>query len=347
MKKIKNKSFHDLQAIKKNEHNLKRQGKIHTNNYNVNQAPQTFSFNSQKKSKTKTIIVPPEFSLVSHPEDALKFFEHFYDVIHRETKMLIIDMRYVKTMTFEVLLYLISLQRINKEAGLPTSITVRAPKDPALQYLMAQSGFGKYFKANIETTLKDGEIFTIRDGMSNKEKNIDDAQTCADAIDFALKFHPNKTKKDHEFRRMYNALAEMMTNTDNHAYNSEIFRNWYLFAAKVENGISYYFFDNGQGIIKTAKKNMIETAIDYSFSLGHRSLMKSVLNGEYRSATGKAYRNKGLPEINDFLIEEEVGHSVILTNRLFCLPREAQCLKSEYEFRGTLFAWIFKDDEEE
>lgn len=351
MKKTKDKLFHDSYSVKKFKHDLKRQNKKYLSHESDNPTKQSVNYNNinrpQKKPKKKTIDAPIDFSLVAHPDETLLFFDHLFDAINRGVEFINIDMRGVKTMTLEVLLYLISLQRMFKENGHPTSMTVKAPKNPELRYLMAQSGFGKYFKGNVDIPLKEEEIFTIRDGMTNKENGVQDAETCAEAIDFALKFHKNKTMKDPEFRRMYNALAEMMTNTDNHAYSAETFRNWYLFAAKVGNGISYYFFDNGQGVIKTAKKNMIETAIDYTFSLGHRSLMRSVLNGEYRSATGKPYRNKGLPEINAFLTEDQVAFPVILTNRIFCLTQSDECHKSQYDFRGTLFAWIFKDEKGE
>jgi hypothetical protein len=144
---------------------------------------------------------------------------------------------------------------------------------------------------------------------------------------------------------MYNALAEMMTNTDNHAYEDEDFRNWYLFAVKVDTGIAFYFFDNGRGIIKTAKKNMLEKAMNYTFSLGHQSIMKSVLNGEYRSATGLTNRNKGLPEINDFLTKDYVSSPMILTDKLFCLPQKNKYEKNKYNFKGSLFIWILKNEE--
>jgi hypothetical protein len=187
----------------------------------------------------------------------------------------------------------------------------------------------------------------IQDKESNVASGIADGETCKNAVDFALKFFPDQKFSQPKFRHLYNALAEMMLNTDNHAYDDEYeLRNWYLFAIKVEKGVAFYFFDNGKGILRTAKQHLLERlSAKADFSYGYISLMKAALNGEYRSATGESYRNKGLPEINEFFNESTVSYPLIITNKVYCAPQQGVYKTNQYNFRGTLFVWLLKDEE--
>lgn len=349
MKKIHNKSYHDKLAKKHHIHELKRKNKEYSGftmpDTKDNSDPSIYKAVSSKRT-TKKLTTPKEFSLIYNTNKSLEFFEDF---IYYSEKVdhIKIDMRHTEEMTIEVLLYLISLHKINKNKNIKINISIKPPKVKDLVVLMSQSGFSKYFKARVEVEVNDENIFEIQDKESNKKDGVFDEQTCENAIEFALKFYPGEKYNQPKFRHMFNALAEMMTNTDDHAYDEDgELRNWYLFAVKLEQGLSFYFFDNGKGVLKTAKKRILEEALEkIPFSYGHKSLMQSVLNGEFRSATKKKYRNKGLPEINEFLTNDTVLLPLILTNRVYTNPNEKKYYKIDHNFRGTLFVWMLKEQE--
>jgi len=347
MKKITKKTYRDKAARKHHEHELDRKTKHYDSSKQLSNID-TNKFQIQKpKPKTKKLTAPKEFSFIYAVDNALSFFKDF-QYYSDNVDHIVINMEDVERLTIEVLLYLISLQNINKNKGLKLNVSIKAPTKEELKILMAQSGFSKYFKAKVDIKLNQNEILPIQDGESNRKNNINDEQTCKNTIDFTLKFFKDSKFNDVKFKHMYNALAEMMTNTDNHAYDEDgEFRNWYLFAIRVESGVAFYFFDNGKGVLKTAKKNLLEHALKITpFSYGHESLIKAVLKGDYRSATGDNFRNKGLPEINQFLTGNSVSFPIILTNKIHCSPSLNEFKVTQHDFRGTLFVWLLKTEED-
>lgn len=338
MKKIKNKELQDKIAKKHYIHELKRKDKHYTGEKKQHHPEILYT----------TIPTPKRFSLIENCDDALSFFEDFMSLSDK-ANYLKVDMSKTEELTTEVLLYLISLHKINKANNTAPNIIIKAPDKYELRYLMTVSGFSNYFKSKSKVKINNDDIFKIRDKHTNTKKGIQDAKTCQDAVDFALKFFPGAKFTDDVFFEMFNALAEMMTNTDNHAYDEDgVLRNWYLFGSRIDGGVAFFFFDNGKGIIKTAKKNLIEKALNsINFSLKHKNIMRSVLNGEYRSATGKPYRNKGVPEINAFLTRIDVKYPIILTNKIYTLPQKRDGFaKTKHNFKGTLFTWIITTQEE-
>ena len=348
MKKEHNKSYHDKAAKRHHLHDLKRKNKTYNGDTLLEKHLEGLDTdNKDVKKITKRLPTPENFSILYNIDESLSFFQDFQDYSQYVDKIFI-DMKGTKKMTMEVLLYLISLQKINKNQGRFISIHIKAPKERQLMELMAQSGFSKYFKAQNEFPVDEENILEIQDKRSNQENGIVDEDTCKRAIDFALKYHPSYKFSNVKFRHMYEALAEMMTNTDNHAYDNEgELRNWYLFAIKLESGLAFYFFDNGKGVLETAKKTILESTLGkISFSLGHESLMKATLDGDYRSATGKRHRNKGLPQINNFFISDGVELPIIITNKIYCRPNKDLYRKNKHNFSGTLLVWILEDEKE-
>lgn len=339
MRKLKNKEIKESIAKKHHLHEIKRKSKHYSGEMKQHHPQPIYT----------EIATPVVFSLIEECDTALSFFEDFIKYSKKVT-YLKINMSHTTELTIEVLLYLISLHKINKAKNTAPNIIIQAPDKQDLKQLMAICGFSKYFRARTAIKIKSENIFKIQDKTSNLKRKIDDAKTCQAAVDFALKYFQDAKFTDEPFMKMYDALAEMMTNTDNHAYSEEgELRNWYLFGARLDTGIAFFFFDNGKGVIKTAKKSLIEKALHkLPFSLRNESIMRSVLNGEYRSITGKSYRNKGLPEINEFLTRDDVKSPIILTNKIYSMPKNSiEFRKTKHNFKGTLFTWILTTKEVE
>ena len=333
MKKEHNKLYHDKYAKKRHKHELNRKTKMYQGEAKQHHPQPVY----------KELYTPTNFSLITNCDETLSFFEEF-NSYSRKVTHLKINMSKTETMTMEVLLYIISLRKIHKSNNEAPNIMIKTPDSFNLKKLMAVSGFAKYFHTKVSVTINSEDIFKIQDKASNIKNNIDDTETCKAAIEFALKYFDGAKYTDEPFMLMFNALAEMMTNTDHHAYSEDKeLRSWYMFASKLDaGGVAFFFFDNGKGIIKTAKKSLMEIAlVKLPFALKHKNIMNSVLNGEYRSVTGLPYRNKGLPEINEFLTSNDVKLPVIITNKVYSMPQETNNYrKTKHNFKGSLFTWI-------
>lgn len=340
MKKEHNKLYHDKAAKKHHQHELNRKTKMYRGEAKQQHPQPVYT----------ELYAPVDFSLITNCDETLSFFEEFNSYSQKVTHLKI-NMSKTEAMTTEVLLYIISLHKINKAKNKAPNIFIQTPDSFHLKKLMAVSGLTKYFNAKTSVRINSEDIFKIQDKESNSKKGIDDAKTCKDAVNFAVKYFDGAKFTDEPFMLMYNALAEMMTNTDNHAYDEDgELRNWYLFGSKLDNGsVAFFFFDNGKGILKTAKKNLIEKALSkLPFALKHKNIMNSVVNGEYRSITGLSYRNKGLPEINEFLTSNAVTLPIILTNKVYFKPQEKNNYKkTKHNFKGSLFTWILDNQEVE
>jgi hypothetical protein len=299
------------------------------------------------KSDIKNIPAPLTFSFIYNCDESLEFFDKFFNAINEGYTKFHFDMTNIKDLGIETLLYIISLDKIYKEK-INMSLKISIPKRKELKYKMIVSGFIKYFRANVEINNIDEEtIFPICDGASNKFKDKDDGETCGEAVDFAKKFVSEDKHKDGIYRLLYVSLAELMLNTEHHAYdeddNENIINNWYLYAVKLEIGIAFYFFDNGKGITKTARKKILDKAFGL-IGLEQTNILKSVLDGDFRSKTGLPNRGKGLPQINELLTYNSVVLSVILTNKVLytntVTDNKFTFKKVKYNFRGSLFVCV-------
>jgi len=311
--------------------------------YQKSDYPEYIKTRSSKIEKRKTLDAPIHFSLINNDEESLKFFDDFMSFIEKGYYKFQFDMKSVEKLDIEILLYIISLHKIY-EKKINIQLKIKVPTKQSLKYIMIASGFSQYFKPNIEISEIDEEnIFPICDGATNRLNKKDDGQTCAEAVDFAKKFFNKSDEKNQIFRLLYTSLAELMLNTDNHAYDEDLEKttidNWYLFAVKLDDKIIFYFFDNGKGITKTARNKIIDKAYGL-INLEQKNILQSVLKGEFRSKTGIGHRGKGLPQINELLTDNKVGLSVILTNKVRRYYNNIDDYKKvPYDFRGSLFIW--------
>ena len=346
MKKLKDKTYQVSTSKKRSEHNLRRKD-IPYSPYSSEENSSTNTYQNQHKQNAgrgTKMIPPPKFSFIHNTDESIAFFDRLNEHVNKGIKKIFIDMRKLQDLSVDVLLYIVSMDKIFKEEDKNISLTIRIPRDPLLAYKVYTSGIQDYFSANgKEFPIPKEGFFPIRDGRRNEaDEEKDDGKICGDAVDFAKQFfdgHDEKKKK--HFIMLYEALAELMQNTDDHAYDTDsIIDNWYLYANKTDNGVAFYFFDNGQGIIKTARKSIIET-LSQTIGLEQTNILLSVLNGEFRSQTKLSYRGKGLPQVNDYLQNDDIIGFMVLTNKVgyYKTSSDATFKKLNNNFKGTFFLW--------
>lgn len=266
-------------------------------------------------------------------------------------------MRNIEDLTIEVLLYLISLKNIWKKKKYKFKIQIEAPKNEELKMVLETCGLKKYFRGNGTCNFEESNFYPMCDGGQetiDPEEEISQNDRCIEIREYAYRMLENDYNKNELNQKLFtlsNSIAEMMRNTDDHAYKDKLIhfvplRNWYFFAAKVKHGVSFYFLDNGEGIINTAKPKLKDLTSYIGDKNSEVRLLKEVLNGEFRSRTKLPNRNRGLPEIKNFFDSQNVIASTIITNHV--LYKKNRILKEEVferknkQFNGTLYAWIVK-----
>lgn len=289
----------------------------------------------------------------------MSFFEKLINAASKNRIKHVIDMRTTETLTIEVLLYLISLTNIWRKKKYKFKIDLMAPTKNEIQLLLATSGLGKYFRGNGSGHVGEENIYPMCDGghdTIDPEQNVNQNDRCIEISDFTRKMLVSnstvsieRSALNKKLFKLSNIIAEMMRNTDDHAYDDEAdaftpLRNWYFFAGKVQDGVSFYFLDNGKGIIKTAKQKLRDISVYMGASSIEHKIMEEVLSGEFRSRTKLPNRNKGLPEIKDFFVSDDILISTIITNNLVYnnIDGHESFEVKKIPFRGTLYIWIVK-----
>jgi anti-sigma regulatory factor (Ser/Thr protein kinase) len=287
-----------------------------------------------------SIEVPTNFSFLSNTEESIRFFDNLNQKVGMGYKKILIDLSNIEKITIEVLLYIISLDKKYKKESLNVVLNIILPKGRKLNSTIATSGITQYFLSDKKhISLNEETIFPITDGEMYPNK--DDSEICGEAVDFAKKHLGDIESKNPKFMELYNALVELMQNTFDHAYKKNaIISNWYLYAKKVDKGIAFYFFDNGLGIITTARKKFID-----KFNIGQKSILESILNGDFRTRTNLPHRGQGFIDIKKLLDSDSVGLQMILTNKVRYFKNEDTHIPLDNlknNFQGTLVVWLLK-----
>lgn len=316
---------------------------------------------SSKEDVSYQIIpytAPKNFSLVENFEETILLFEKLESSSSKKRIKHLINMKHIEYMTIEVLLYLISLKNIWLKKKYKFKIQINAPEKEELRILLATCGLKKYFRGNGNCNIEESNFYPMCDGGQetiDPEEKISENDRCIAIREYSHKmlieengFLPELNNK---LFMLTNSIAEMMRNTSDNAYkdsnkNFVPLRNWYFFAAKVKSGLSFYFLDNGQGIINTAKPKLKDMSSYFGNKNAEINLLQEVLNGEFRSRTKLPYRGKGLPEIKEFFDSKHTIISTIITNNILYrrnnIKNEEIFNKNKKCFNGTLYVWIVK-----
>ncbi len=331
---IKDRAYHTRYTQKRFKHELKRKGKNYRGYY-INEAKEytRVSKKSTKPPKRHKITLPLNFSLVYAFDETIKIFEKLFKHI-KDHKPVFIDSRHVENITPDAILYFILLLEEIKERHEEYSIQGNFPQDIQSRKMMQQSGFMNYVKTKTKSYRRDADIFTIREGKKVHPEVV------KDVLNY-VKRHLGINGTTPVTRAIYAIVIEAMANTHNHAaQKAHVEQKWYLMAHYTGDGdVHFVFLDSGVGIPKTIRKNFKEiiskiflpgTAIDHK-------LIRSALDGDFRTKTGQFERGKGLPKMNDLTKTGNIKDFVIISNKGFV--DSSRAIKMDDKFHGTLLSW--------
>lgn len=304
-------------------------------NYEIKKAA---DYNSS--TKKYEFHAPLNFSIVNNSEETSAFFNKIISFITDKRnfgKSIFIDVSQISQLTIDALMYLLAIvNNLCENFKDRYSFSGNAPADTRVRKLFSESGFYHFVRRQGGDPLtKNNDTLQIVSGENcdtNLAKRLSDF-VCEKA---------GVGKRCCSF--LYNMIIELMSNTHKHAYpegKQILYSRWYCFAEyDKQNTISFSFMDTGAGIPSTVKKKFAER-IDILGIKGEHRYVVSALDGEFRTATRKGYRGKGLPKIREFCSAQKIKNLHILANRA-----DVVVCKQGYSSKdiavplcGTLYYW--------
>jgi len=286
------------------------------------------------KNNEHTLVAEECFSILNHTNKTVIFLNKIQTSLLKNVPVYI-DISRVQDMTVDALLSLLALIHNMKYKKIPFKVQGNSPKNSSAQEIFSQSGFLNYVNAESDTISMTEDCLQIYDG-----RDADSAiakKLCLFAMD---KLEKDRTK----LKDLYNIVMEIIINTKQHAYNDDSnLPKWYAYARYNSNGIDFSILDTGFGIPYTVRKNWLEKINELVAKLplvktSDSKLLKSVMDGEFRTKTEEKYRGKGIPMIARHNHENYIQNLSVISNRGFVRLGEKEAdLKTP--FRGTLYCW--------
>lgn len=297
--------------------------------------------NKNKKNKFQIIEAPKHLSLIDNPEDTIKYFNDAIDILQNPSNknkvgILLFDCKYINDLSIDALMYLLAIvKNFKKRFSGIREIRGNLPDNKIAREFFIESGFLKFVNTNVNNSEKKNKLQILTGS------NVD-VKDAAKLVDFVTNYY-NCDKKEIKF--LYKMVIELMTNTHNHAYNSNdnlFIKSWYLFAAvnDVTKSIEITFVDIGEGIPKTVSKSTLEKF----FRKTDNEYIISTLNGEFRTQTKEKNRGKGLPDIYEHYKNNQIQNLKIISCKgKVELEKEKSLEESGVELindlQGTVFYW--------
>lgn len=293
--------------------------------------------NSKKMKKTspEVLVVPVIFSISENIRETLSFLKNLEKAIL--CKRVVLVFKNVCRCDSDALLYLMSVIDRARIINEVVSIGGDLPDDRDCRELIIESGFFDFVRTKpaFWHPHTNDRILTIK--TNSKTKAID----ASDVVKFVEK-HISGISYDFS-KSFYTTLIEMMTNTRAHAFKvRNKFSKWYVMAKADAGVVQMVFLDGGVGIPETLHKNWFEKCQSiiskYANINSDTELLRSALNGAFRTQTRERYRGKGMPAINKFSQRQEIKDFLLLSRRGVINYSNKEIVLDD-AFTGTLYAW--------
>lgn len=289
--------------------------------------------------------VPEHFSFTDNLEETASFFSSMVEKIEKAfpSSIFLIQSKDVISVTTDVIMYLIALMRNYKVCRKRMySFYGTYPDDKLARQVYIESGFLKFVKSRSKKLPENNSKMSIMSGKKND----------AASAGVMCKFVSEKLGVPREYsRKLYETIIEMMSNVYYHAYNDdedEMVPAWYMYAEFEDGKIKFVFLDTGLGIGKTVMRNSLFEKVVSRIGIENESkLIKSALDGVFRTQTREINHGKGLPLINDFAHSEKVSNFHILSGKGHCWLDEKNDVFHAQDVRnkinGTIYIFTFKN----
>jgi hypothetical protein len=291
----------------------------------------------EKKYRYSRLAAPRNFSLHKNPEEMLSFFAD----IERRLRIgepIYIDMANVENLSVDSVMYLLAVMHNMRYVRHDLQIVGSVPKSAANYSLLRQCGFFEFVNApSIPKLQSESNAVHITQGHDTNPQV---------AKRLSMFIQEKMAISRIQARPLYDTLVELMSNTRQHAYEeeSQVSQEWFVFARHEENSrtASFLFLDTGRGIPTTISQSWMEAFRRYLAGKGMRvgsesSMIRSALEGAYRTRTKEPHRGKGLPSIRQLQDNGYFDKLMIISNRGYVSPNLD--METAGSLRGALFYW--------
>lgn len=300
-----------------------------------------YYFNEEQDEKKNILVLrynaPKKFSIVKNPNETYEFFYELRDGIRKNKRDIevMINLSRVEELTVDAIMYLLALVCNTKaRKGYTIIFKGNQPQNSNANRLLEESGFYNYVRSDKSQLQSSNDKIQIISGQDVK------SSVAGKIVEFIN--DRCRTKINFTFG-LYDILIELMNNTVQHAYNgNELLdeKNWYLYAADLENRIKLVFLDTGSGIAETVNRKFGEKVKDAVNGRTEDNIyIESALHGELRSQTGEKNRGNGLPTIYKYAKSREISKFRIHSGKAICKIRDTGRIDSK-DLKESLFGTL-------
>ncbi len=303
--------------------------------------------NSSRRRKTHatiTLHAPAHFSIVNNKEETLEFFSHAFSEMGRckFRQDIFFDLKDIKLISPDAIMLMIALvKNIRRCKTMQTTCRGNLPDNLEARTYIEKSGFYSFVKVHGPIPQPNQKsAIQISSGYE-----VDPA-----LIGSICSFVSSRAGLPERIytKGLYQIITELMTNTIQHAYNTDrglMENRWYIYVEDSPAKIQFVFLDTGSGIPSTIKVNFVEKVMQtFGSNANDAKLISSALKGDYRSETGERHRGKGLPNIYEASKTDRISKLNIISGHGQCMVDDTWIINessSVISFPGTLFCWQF------
>ncbi|MEO8035929.1 MAG: hypothetical protein ABI837_15940 [Acidobacteriota bacterium] len=282
---------------------------------------------------TKPVVIPaPEhFSFIENTEELVRFFGRIEKVLKRgETPRL--DLSQITSIGAEACMVLTAITHDLVHVYRAQVLGIR-PSDPAIENILAQSGFYEYVQVAHGTKPTPEHGF-----MYERVSRTVESKTARELIRLATReVYGTPQRKQMTFR----SLVECMQNTFQHAGRNVKREDWWsaVYCDPGTGTARFSFVDNGIGIFKSVQLRKIQRLRRALGLPSNPGLLREIMEGKIGSRTGLSYRGKGLPELYRLAKAGILRNLTIITNDVRARVAEDSFERIDADFSGTFYYW--------
>lgn len=333
-----------------------------------------YIYPADKLFKKISLLAPKKFGFFDDYEEVITYFDLARKICKCKNfeKNLRFDLSCVEKISIDAIMYMIAFVKTTGHENINFFLNI--PENTKCKKFILSCGIGNF--------MKDKDVFT--------------ANECEDyyAIEFGSKADTDTAKKisDFVYKKLginkiegyflYNMLIELMNNTEQHAYDDDEKKVWYIFIENTRNKIKCTFLDTGKGIPATISiRNNFKydgdfdklfssssTHLlsdhgdnysdfgDFSFvdildSISNRDsklIFSALMSNSNRTKTKNYNRGRGLPEIYNYYKKDKYTSKFkIISRNGVCIFKDSKrnspdMIDLDIAFNGTLFYWEIK-----
>jgi hypothetical protein len=291
----------------------------------------------------KVVVAPSVLSVVSNPEQSLRFIAELSAQYERRQRVFVSLQRVVR-LEYDAIVVLLAAMVRFKAAGIKFNGDL--PQNSAAKKLLHRSGFFQSLYRNFSE--QDEYHIGSENAIYTHANKYVDSELSARIIEHASHTLWGRKRRSQGVQRIF---LELMQNTNNHAsIEMQAEKHWWVSVEhrEREKKIAFSFVDFGVGIFRSldnknpgSKWFQWRTKLFTFFSPANNAeILALMLDGQlHQTVTGHYFRGKGIPGIKDVLKRNGISKLVIVTNDVYADVSGNHYYTLKVPFTGTLVYW--------